>query len=211
MAISQDKPRAELDTTSPLPITQNLDNFTTIRLSAMAITGDTSTATTPCNSSDAVDTPTRITDSDASLSCASFTTKDGTKNIPVPGKAFMIRDFHTGEAITMEEGGLILKPAGGTRGGWHWHCVERDGGWLGFREAVSGNHLGRDDEGGFQAKFKHFEVWESFCLRPLEAGGYHLLVIYESSFRRMGIAGDGGKLIQVKAAAEATRWEFVQV
>ncbi|KAI0908763.1 hypothetical protein F4823DRAFT_597635 [Ustulina deusta] len=182
-----------------------------MRFSTMTTTGSTSKITMP-STSGAVNTPTHTTDDDASVSCATFTTNDdGIASVPVPGRTYMIGDFDTGRAIIMEEGHLSLKLVSGTSGGWHWHCVERDGGWLGFREAVSGNYLGRDGRGGFQAKFKHFDGWESFCLRPLEEGGYHLLAIDKSSFRRMGIAGDGGKLIEVKTAAEATRWAFVKL
>ncbi|KAI1193111.1 hypothetical protein F5X97DRAFT_339373 [Nemania serpens] len=165
-----------------------------------------------------VDTPMSATDSHASLSSATLPPYDITiASVPVPKETYMIRNIDTGRAITVEEGHLTLKLPGGTRGGWHWHCVERDGGWLGFREAVSGKYLGRDGMGGFQVKFNHFVDWESFCLRPLEEGGYHLLVLEESNNRysssylhRMGISDDG-ELVMVNTAAEATRWEFVKV
>ncbi|KAI0534899.1 hypothetical protein GGR58DRAFT_504857 [Xylaria digitata] len=177
----------------------------------MAIIESARKLTTPGNSG-VVDTSTHTTDSDASASCATLTTNEGIEGIPVPGRTYMIRDLDSGRVITLEGGLLTLKLVGGTSGGWHWHCVERDGGWLGFQEAVSGNYLGRNGKGGFHAKFQHFLSWESFCLRPLEEGGYHLLTaINQSTFRRMGTVGDGGKLIEVTTAVEGTRWEFVKV
>ncbi|KAI1183067.1 hypothetical protein F5B17DRAFT_417607 [Nemania serpens] len=186
----------------------------------MAISDSTTKFTTP-GLLVVVDTPTHTISSDASLSCVTppayaitHPTNDNIESVPAPHKAYMIRNRDTGGAITMEEGLLTLKPPAGTRGGWHWHCVERAGGWLGFREAVLGKYLGRDDKGGFQAKFKHFIEWESFCLRPLEEGGYHMLVlrVVDNSpcLRRVGVS-DGGKLVEVKDAAEAARWDFVQV
>ncbi|KAI1117977.1 hypothetical protein F5Y14DRAFT_464007 [Nemania sp. NC0429] len=158
-------------------------------------------------------THTTGTCSDASLSCASLPTNDTIACVPVPHETYMIRNADTGGAITMEDGLLTLKMPVGTRGGWHWHCVERAGGWLGFREAVSGKHLGRDGKGGFQAQFNHFDDWESFCLRPLGEGRYHLLVLRKEKtcyLRRIGVA-DASKLVEVEAAAKATRWEFVKV
>ncbi|KAK5637367.1 hypothetical protein RRF57_013079 [Xylaria bambusicola] len=164
------------------------------------------------STSGAVNTPTFGIDDDASVSCTTSTSNYyGIESVPVPGKTYMIRDFDTDRAIIMKEEHLSLKPVSGTTGRWHKHCVERAGGWLGFREAVSGNYLGRDGKGGFQAKFKHFIGWESFCLRPLEEGGYHLLALDDSSLQRMGVASDGDKLIGAKTVAEATRWVFVKL
>ncbi|KAI1158384.1 hypothetical protein F5B18DRAFT_656703 [Nemania serpens] len=162
----------------------------------------------------AVDTPSCDTDSDASLSCATYPAIEPYTSVPVPGETYQIKDVETGRTIMMEDGILTLKSDVGKRGGWHWHCVERAGGWLGFREAVSGNYLGRDGKGGFQVKFNHFISWESFCLRPLKGGGYHILVLQvvkdTSCLRRIGIA-DSYKLIEVETAAEATLWEFIKV
>ncbi|RYP10127.1 hypothetical protein DL764_000837 [Monosporascus ibericus] len=139
-----------------------------------------------------------------------FSIHGGIGTVPDAGRTYMIRDLDSGKAITLVGGRLSLERDAGTKGGWRWDCVERDDGWLGFREAVSGKYLGRDGRGGFRAEAHQFDSWESLVLRPLREGGYHILAIHWWTLRRMGIA-NGGNLVECASKGGAARWEFVEV
>ncbi|KAL7624791.1 hypothetical protein AAE478_004005 [Parahypoxylon ruwenzoriense] len=156
-------------------------------------------------------TPTYTTDVDVSTTHVPFSVDGGVGTFPEDGGMYMIKDLDSGRALVLEGGRLTLGRDVGTNGGWRWQCVERDDGWLGFREAVSHNYLGRDGKGGFQAKVGHFKAWEAFCLRPLSDGGCHLMAINWWTLKRLGIAGNDTKLVEVSSATEATRWEFIEV
>ncbi|KAI3319884.1 hypothetical protein HD806DRAFT_508192 [Xylariaceae sp. AK1471] len=148
------------------------------------------------------------------MSSSTFTINGGTSSIPEPGGTYMIRDLESGKAITLVNGRLTLVLNAGTRGGWQWHCEEVDDGWVGFRDAVSGKYLGHDNKGGFQVQASKLYSWESFVLRPREAGGCNLWVKYGSKLKAMGIADKDEPfptLIQALSAKEAARWEFVKV
>ncbi|KAI1276039.1 hypothetical protein F5Y07DRAFT_367927 [Xylaria sp. FL0933] len=167
----------------------------------------------------AVDTPTHSTKSESTVheravssSSMSFTL-NGMCEVPEHGCIYMIRDIDSEKAITLVEGCLTLAVATGTRGGWQWICEELDNGWIGFREVVSGRLLGRDNRGGFYAQATKLKAWESFVLRPREAGGYNLRVKNWETLRSMVIVDDGKtpKLVEAPTTKEAARWEFVRV
>jgi hypothetical protein len=126
----------------------------------------------------------------------------------------MIREVESGKAITLVNGRLTLVRDAGTRGGWQWHCEEQDDGWLGFRDAVSGKYLGHDNRDGFRVQASKHLSWESFILRPREAGGYNLLVKDGNRLRAMAVT-DADKmsprLLLASNAKEGARWEFVEV
>ncbi|KAI1394256.1 uncharacterized protein F4822DRAFT_42997 [Hypoxylon trugodes] len=155
-------------------------------------------------------TPTHTTDSHSPASNKPFTIDGGgIGTAPEADRIYIIRDLDTGKALTLEGGHLTLKGAD-TNGGWRWECVERGGGWLGFRELVSHNYLGRNGFGGFWAVVPWCAGWENFALRPLEVGGYHLMSPNWWSFRRVSVSSTG-KLVEVLSAPEAIRWEFIEV
>ncbi|KAI1499765.1 hypothetical protein F5X99DRAFT_388546 [Biscogniauxia marginata] len=156
-------------------------------------------------------TPTHTTDEEVSpVAPRPFSIDGGVGSAPEPPGVYMIRDMDSGRALVLEDSRLTLQRDVGTNGGWRWHCVEKHDGWLGFREAVSGNYLGRDGRGGFYAKASKFDSWEAFVLRPQKAGGYHLMGIDWWTLKRMGVGGNDG-LVEVQTPREAVRWEFIEV
>ncbi|RYP46424.1 hypothetical protein DL769_011397 [Monosporascus sp. CRB-8-3] len=134
----------------------------------------------------------------------------GIPTVPEAGGTYMIRDLDSGRAITLVAGRVSLERDASRNGGWRWHCVEKDDGWLGFRETVSGKYLGRDGSGGFRVKADRFDFWESLVLRPIKEGGYHIMAMHWWTFRRMGIAKEGN-LVECASRDGAARWEFIEV
>lgn len=146
----------------------------------------------------------------ASRSFRSFTVD----SVPEHDGIYMIRHIDSGKAITAVDGQLTLVRDPGTRGGWQWKCEELHDGWVGFRDVAFHKYLGRDNKGGFRAEANKMKDWESFVLRPREAGGYNLLAKYWSMLKGMAVADSDGtspKLVEVPTAQEAARWEFVSV
>ncbi|KAI1492981.1 hypothetical protein F5X96DRAFT_293740 [Biscogniauxia mediterranea] len=139
----------------------------------------------------------------------------GTARAPEAPHAYMIRDLATGKALALRDGRLTLTHEAGESGGcgWCWRCTERDddGGWLGFRESVSGRYLGRDGAGGMCARATRHRAWEALLLRPLRDGGYHILTCDWWKLRRVALAPDGEALVESRDKREAVRWEFIEV
>ncbi|KAL3476596.1 hypothetical protein BJX99DRAFT_227672 [Aspergillus californicus] len=153
-----------------------------------------------------------------------------TPRMPLPicprkGITFLIRDPLTGLVINLDDGILRLHP--GQRGNGpsdtphhgrdsHWHCVENENLWLGFRNAVSGRYIGRNDDTKGKCRFiveapRHDE-WEWFCAREHPLGGHVLLVKVRKGFRAMKIGGDGGREVLVAGRGkDGTAWEFIEV
>lgn len=163
------------------------------------------------------DTPTNSTVSDGfinELKSAVHAINGGIGSVPEAGGIYMIRDLDSGKAITMACGLLTIVPDAGTRGGWQWECEEVRDGWIGFRDVVSGRYLGRDNNGGFCAQASKLKGWESFVLRPRQAGGYNLLVKNWSSLTPISIVGNDmtwPRLVEDQSPDAAARWEFVKV
>jgi len=135
-------------------------------------------------------------------------------SVPEPGHMYMIRETITKKAITLVDGCLTVlrDPKPGV--GWHWHCEEQNGGWVGFREAVSGKYLGHNNSGGFRVTAAKMKSWEWFVLRPRAAGGYNLYVTDWSDLKAMGISDvmeARPKLVIVADVKDAARWEFIRL
>ncbi|TEY61134.1 hypothetical protein BOTCAL_0174g00160 [Botryotinia calthae] len=128
--------------------------------------------------------------------------------VPYAGKTFMIRDRNHGGVITLKEGVLQVSPNIPQAGGCHWACVERDG-WFGFRNCVSGQLFGHDNEGKFHCKVSHHQSHESFCTRAHPSGGHLLLMLHLEIFRQMVIGNDGTELVETDG--EGTAWDFIEV
>ncbi|KAI2634463.1 hypothetical protein GGS21DRAFT_103813 [Xylaria nigripes] len=141
---------------------------------------------------------------------------NGISSVPEPGRTYMICDMASGRVLTLAKGRLTLPLGTDAKGGWHWECEEIDGGWLGFREVVSGKCLGHDNRGGYMASVDKMDSWESFVLRPRDGGGINLWVKNRFQLMPMGITGLGKneeepRLVNAKSSAEATRWEFIRI
>ncbi|KAJ8131418.1 hypothetical protein O1611_g2212 [Lasiodiplodia mahajangana] len=147
-------------------------------------------------------------------SSSTFTMNNAVASAPEPGETYMIRECSSERALTLVDGKPTVLLNEGTRGGWHWKCEEHPNGWIGFRNAVSGRYLGRDDNGGYMVEATKFDHWESFVLRPREVGGYNLCVRFRDKLKPMGIVDADGptpKLVDAKSPDQAARWEFVRV
>ncbi|KAK0615166.1 hypothetical protein B0T17DRAFT_541244 [Bombardia bombarda] len=120
------------------------------------------------------------------------------------------------QALTLADGVLELRndePLEHQLGSWHWICVET-GGWLGFRNAVSGKYLGRVKSHAIQAQVGHHQSWEYICPRRHPNGGY-LLLMPDGNDRMLKIAVHQGKgtcqsILHVTYDGETT-WEFIKV
>jgi len=142
---------------------------------------------------------------------------------PWKGATFIIRDPKTNLIIALKEGILGLYPqekehSGGIYHygrGSHWHCVENEGVWLGFCNAVSGTYIGHDNNHSnwrFVAIGKRHAEWEYFCARQHPDGGYVLLVKHWGNFLPMKAGGKENTELVVDAKREGgTAWEFIRV
>ncbi|KAL5333089.1 hypothetical protein BJX70DRAFT_79238 [Aspergillus crustosus] len=144
---------------------------------------------------------------------------------PQKNKTFIIRDPKTDLVVALKDGVLGLHPDEKERTntgiphhgrGSHWHCVENDDLWLGFRSAVSGCYIGHNNEKNnnwrFIAEVKRHAGWEYFCAREHPEGGHVLLVKHNSGFRAMKAGGRNKRELVVCDRGESgTAWDFIQV
>ncbi|KAM5356444.1 hypothetical protein ACJ41O_003090 [Fusarium nematophilum] len=131
-----------------------------------------------------------------------------TEAVPGPDAVFVIRHRETGRVITLVDGDLRLCEGFSARGGFHWHCVEKDR-WLGFRNCVSGTYIGHNERKGFIARVTHHRQHEYFCVRAHPRGGYELLMRHGNELWSMAVGGDGAALAETKG--EGALWDFLRV
>ncbi|RYC63356.1 hypothetical protein CHU98_g2844 [Xylaria longipes] len=151
-----------------------------------------------------INTPTRTITSDsvkdimvasAPLGLPPCTINGDISSVPEPGGEYMIRELDSGRAITLVDGRLTLVLDAG------------------FRNTVSRKYFGRDNKGGFCAEAGRLHAWESFLLRPREAGGYNLWVKHWFMLKAMAILEHDGtlpRLVEARNTQEAALWEFVK-
>ncbi|KAJ5865102.1 uncharacterized protein N7529_007018 [Penicillium soppii] len=142
---------------------------------------------------------------------------------PYKGATFIIRDLQRGFVIALTDGNLCLLPDGngnplfnrGDGHGNHWRCVENKDRWLGFKNTVSGEFIGHDNNQKhwrFIAKVEAHNEWEYFCVRHHPNGGYEMLVKHWHGFRAMKVGGTDDRELMVAGEGEdGTAWEFVKV
>ncbi|KAL2826756.1 hypothetical protein BJY01DRAFT_229559 [Aspergillus pseudoustus] len=150
---------------------------------------------------------------------------------PHPNATFIIRDRSTGLVIALKDGELGLHPdekspsSGGhitsyehQHGrGSHWHCVENEDFWLGFRSSVSKQYIGHNNKKEnnkwrFIAKADQHRGWEYFCAREHPEGGHVLLVKHYDGFRAMKVGGkDGRELLVVDRKEGGTPFDFIKI
>ncbi|KAJ3457554.1 hypothetical protein MRS44_014695 [Fusarium solani] len=128
------------------------------------------------------------------------------ESVPSPDAVFIIRHRDTGKVITLIDGELSLCEGFSARGGFHWHCVEKDR-WLGFRNCVSGTYIGHNERKHFIARVSHHRPHEFFTLRPHPQGGYELLMRHNNELWSMDIGPDG-QLVETKG--EGALWDFLK-
>lgn len=97
-------------------------------------------------------------------------------SVPWPGSTYIVYSATTGEAIALRNGKVVLT-APSSLDSFHWECVER-GGWLGFRNPVSGKYLGFDEQGRLCCRADKHNLWEKFCVRARPDGGFILLMTW---------------------------------
>ncbi|KAL3479606.1 hypothetical protein BJX99DRAFT_221922 [Aspergillus californicus] len=144
-------------------------------------------------------------------------------DVPRKDVTFIIRDPKTRCVITLRDGVLGLHPQERQQSGNshyspradHWHCVEDNDMWLGFRNAVSGTYLGHDSNAKkwrFRAEGKKHGGCQHFCVRQDPSGGHVLLVMNWTQFRAMKAGGVEGRELVVGAQGDrGTAWEFTRV
>jgi len=138
--------------------------------------------------------------------------KSGSSSVPWPGSTFIIRALSTGQVITLLDGQIVLASPG-ARGSIHWKCVETKG-WLGFRNAVSGNYLGHNDKGVLRCRVDKHQGWENFCARLRPEGGYVLLMTHFERLWHIGIKKERGVEMLAKLGDGGSKgivWEFIEV
>ncbi|KAI1117739.1 hypothetical protein F5Y14DRAFT_447685 [Nemania sp. NC0429] len=173
---------------------------------------DTPTHTTTASASD----PGRDTASISSRkSSSTFTISGAMASVPEPNHTYMIREVNLDMALTVKNGALTLQSHTDGIGGWQWHCEQRDSGWMGFRDTVSGRYLGRDNRGGFIVQAQRLDDWESFVIRHRKTGGYNLCVKYGHTLKPMGVTGGksavGPKLADAPGPEKAALWVFIEI
>ncbi|KAK4222427.1 hypothetical protein QBC38DRAFT_504031 [Podospora fimiseda] len=114
-------------------------------------------------------------------------------SIPRANKRFILTDQTSKYALALQNGNLIYveRAAMSTIIGacWLWDCVEKNG-WLGFKNAVSGGHLGVQD-GVVKAHNRLHEKGSWLYVRPeLTGQGYLLLVVWSSKLFKIGMRGN---------------------
>ncbi|KAM0417127.1 hypothetical protein ACHAPT_012834 [Fusarium lateritium] len=129
------------------------------------------------------------------------------ESVPSPNAVFIIRHRDTGKVITLVDGELRLCEGLSARGGFHWHCVEKDR-WLGFRNCVSGTYIGHNERKKFIARVPHHKAHEYFTPRPHPQGGYELLMRHNHELWSMAVGEDGNSLVETKG--EGALWDFLK-
>ncbi|KAJ5607133.1 hypothetical protein N7537_003752 [Penicillium hordei] len=142
---------------------------------------------------------------------------------PYKGATFVIRDPQSGLVITLKDGKLGLAPGDKADSfinyddgrGSHWRCVENKDRWLGFKNAVSGEFIGHDNNKKnwrFMAKVEAHNEWEFFCVRQHPDGGHELLMKHWGGFRAMQVGGnDNRELVVAGEGQGGMAWEFLKV
>ncbi|KAI9051626.1 hypothetical protein LZ554_004669 [Drepanopeziza brunnea f. sp. 'monogermtubi'] len=173
------------------------------------------TATTPLESSVAESLPEggfSDTDLRGSSRCNN-NNNNSSSSVPWPGGTFIIRAVASGKVLTLVNGRVELASPG-TRGSIYWDC-EQTKGWLGFRNAVSGNILGHDKHGRLWCQVPAHQHWGNFCVRPAPCGvGYLLLMTHWDSLWCVGFQQHEGRETLAKIGEDMTDavvWEFVRV
>jgi hypothetical protein len=165
-------------------------------------------------------------------SYAASTTRAPAAVPPHANATFVIRDRQTGLVIALKDGELGLhpdekSPSDGVYSqyeyqyqhgrGSHWHCVQNDELWLGFRSSVSKQYIGhnndkKDNNWRFVAKADRHRGWEYFCAREHPGGGHVLLVKHYDGFRSMNVGGvEGRELVVADKGEGGTAWDFIKV
>ena len=132
--------------------------------------------------------------------------------VPWPGSTFIILCITSGRVITLLGGKITLTPPGG-RGSIYWECVET-GGWLGFRDTVSGMFLGHDANRNLRCSAKLHLPWEYFNVRMKPDGGCVLLMTHFDKLWHVGVKTESGveKLAKIaEGGSGGIAWEFVKV
>lgn len=97
---------------------------------------------------------------------------------PVANRSSIIRTRQKPHRyLTLDHGHLKLLESITAGGGWLWHCFKNCG-WYGFRNTVSGTHLGHawwDDRHRLHANAPHHRSDEYFIADRQTDGGYTLL------------------------------------
>lgn len=139
-----------------------------------------------------------------------------TSSVPWKGSTYIIRDSKTGEVLTLLDGEVILEKPG-DRGHIKWDRVE-NGGWLGFKNPISGKYIG-EEKGRLECIVKHHQWCEHFIARPAPEGGYLLLMRqggrwcdgFGETLRVIRLNRFGSKNGLVKDSGGGIVWDFVKV
>ncbi|KAI1174283.1 hypothetical protein F4777DRAFT_580100 [Nemania sp. FL0916] len=162
-----------------------------------------------------IDTPTHTTDHDTPLRLGHPDHRRHFAPTPSPGRIYIIRNQTLHKVISLRDGRLSLGNECDLLAGYYWECVETCG-WLGFRETVSGNYLGRGDHKDFRATVKHHKPWEWFVARGAGHTGYYYLQspgTGRNSLTWISIdtTTTSEALISVSCNTQAAIWEFEDV
>lgn len=105
-------------------------------------------------------------------------------------RTFLIKAVTSSQMITLRDGRIVLAQSDGR--GSHWKCIEA-GGWLGFRNAVSGAFLGRDNCLVLCCWARWHKGWDQFRVREKrERMGSLLLMDPWWSLRHIGLKVENG-------------------
>ena len=134
------------------------------------------------------------------------------ETVPWPNKTLLIRNHETQRIVTLLNGQLKASSLREAEGGCRWMCIERDG-WFGFRNTVSGTHIGHNGKGAYIANVKHHKDYEYFSTRSHPEGGFLLLTSHDWKLRMMTLKADGQTLLETRYDDTDRRaiWEFLEV
>ncbi|KAF2135323.1 uncharacterized protein K452DRAFT_293316 [Aplosporella prunicola CBS 121167] len=134
---------------------------------------------------------------------------------PLPGHTYMIRSLASGEVITLKDGNIVLAQPDGRAS--HWVC-EDEGGWLGFRNGVSGRFLGRDGDWNLSCFATWHKEWEMFRVCARTPRGSVLFIQswywFKLILRPVGmkVENETRKLAMIEnGEPDEALWEFVEV
>ncbi|KAI0886781.1 uncharacterized protein GGS22DRAFT_158657 [Annulohypoxylon maeteangense] len=139
-----------------------------------------------------------------------FDTQNNRATVPWPGGTYIIRDPKSNRQITLVDGHISMEPHLGDQGGYHWHCISKDG-WLGFRNPSDGLHLGHDNKGNIVANQRHHLGWESFVTRGYPDGGQMIYTRHDNIKLRVISNLEGYKLGYHSDEKNGIVWEFIKV